>query len=86
MDTSADYGLRYQREPYTLIMFANVGDRIHDALIIVGVTDERVSRLIKNCRCPERRDMMNRIGAWADRVIAGKTEKALEYLEQIIGD
>jgi len=38
------------------------------------------------CGCEGRRDRLNALGAWARRVLAGKREQAVEYLDRIIGE
>lgn len=64
-----------------------LGDSIGSALKVVGVTDERVtSWLGRPCGCPERRARLNALGAWAHRVLTGNTDKANEYLEDILED
>lgn len=62
-----------------------LGDNIQAALAVVGVTSERVSKWIgRPCRCPERVEQLNRLGCWAVRVLKGRTENALEHLEEIM--
>ena len=63
----------------------NLGDVIHNALAILGITTERVEQWVgKPCGCIERISKLNSLGRWAVRVIAGKTERAEEFLERII--
>lgn len=64
-----------------------LGDNVEAALKTVGITSERVSAWLgRPCGCPERKRRLNNLGAWAHRVITGKTDKAEQYLEEIIGD
>lgn len=63
----------------------SLGDRIGEALALVGITDQRVSKWIgRPCRCPERRIKLNALGLWATRVLAGKTASALSHLQAIL--
>lgn len=67
-------------------MEIKLGDAISKALAAVGVTEERVSKALgRPCGCKERREKLNRLSMWALRVVQGKTEKAEEYLDEIIG-
>lgn len=62
-----------------------LGDRIGAALALLGVEEERIQRWVgKRCRCKERRERLNQLGAWAKRVIGGKIDKARNYLEEIL--
>lgn len=62
-----------------------LSERITEALGIIGITDARVSKLLgRACKCPERRETLDRLEAWAKRVVGGKIEKAREYLENIL--
>ena len=64
-----------------------LGDQVHDALQIVGVTPERVEDWLgRPCNCEEYRDKLNRISVWARRIIKGKLESATKYLEQILNE
>lgn len=66
---------------------AGLGDRVEQALTAVGITSERVSTWLgQECGCAERREKLNRFGAWVSRVLSGKTEDAEEYLDRIIDD
>lgn len=67
-------------------MSRGLGDVISEALAVIGVTDDRVSRFVgAPCGCRERREKLNALSVWARRVLAGRTERAREYLEQITG-
>ena len=63
-----------------------LGDAVHDALKLVGVTPDRVERWLgRECGgCERRRQKLNRLGAWAARVIGGRTARAKEYLEEML--
>ena len=50
-----------------------LGDAVSSALSLVGITEERVSSWLgAPCGCSERREKLNRIGAWAARVLLGE--------------
>lgn len=62
-----------------------LGDKIELALALVGITKERVTRWLgRPCRCEERKQMLNRLSSWATRIHHGNTDKAEEYLDQIL--
>jgi hypothetical protein len=62
-----------------------LGDVVHNALSFVGITPERVTAWIgRPCKCPERQEKLNELSRWAKRIVSGKTEKAKEYLEELI--
>jgi hypothetical protein len=64
-----------------------LGDRIEQALTLVGLTKERVERWIgPECGCTERQERLNALGAWAGRVLRGKVDHALLYLKGIMGE
>lgn len=68
-----------------------LGDRIEKALILVGVTKERVEKVLgRDCGCKSRQEMFNnvhyRLNVWASRILKGKTEDAAKYLEEILGE
>jgi hypothetical protein len=66
-------------------MFA-LGDKIGKALEIVGVTSERVEKWLgRPCNCEERKAKLNRLGAWVERILIGKTQNAEQYLNHIMG-
>jgi len=73
--------VRTPKSPFLL------GDAIEKALSAINITKERVEAVLgRPCGCGWRRDMLNRLSLWAARVGRGKTEKAAEYLEEIIGE
>ena len=60
-------------------------DAIEPALSAVGITPERVEKWLGvPCGCKERREKLNRLGHWARRILSGKTERAGEFLGQIL--
>lgn len=62
-----------------------LGDVIHNALAILGITTERVEKWLGSpCKCEERQAKLNTLGRWATRVIANKTERAEEFLNKIL--
>lgn len=63
-----------------------LGDEIEQAIRLLGISPERIERWIGvPCGCEERKQKLNVLGAWAWRVVQGRTEKAITYLEQILG-
>lgn len=63
-----------------------LGNTVEQALRLVGVTQQRVEYWLGTpCNCPERIAKLNQIGAWAWRIVEGRTENALHYLDLIIG-
>jgi hypothetical protein len=64
-----------------------LGDRVEQALTVVGITSERVEQWLgRPCGCAERREKLNRLGAWVSRVLNGKTDDAKQHLDRIIDD
>lgn len=64
-----------------------LGDEVEKALSIMGITKDRVeSWLGEPCNCPERREKLNSLGFWAQRVISGKIRQAKLFLGKLIGD
>lgn len=62
-----------------------IGTTIENALTMVGVTSERVERWLgKPCKCKERKEKLDALGHWAQRVLSGKVDQAKDYLERII--
>lgn len=61
-----------------------LGTLLGKALAIIGVTDDRVSRLLGGkCRCPERRQWLDELSAAASRVVAGKPD-AEKYFRELV--
>ena len=61
-----------------------LGDLLERALESVGITKDRVEGWLgRPCGCAERKEKLNRLSLWARRVLAGKTERAEEYLRGI---
>lgn len=64
-----------------------LGDAVENALSSVGITKDRVSKWLgRPCQCKERLEKLNRLGAWVSRVLSGKTDKAEEYLDQVMDE
>ena len=63
-------------------------DPITRAIEMIGREGDRVKRwMAEGCgNCADSRRKRAKIGAWASRVLQGKTEKAQEYLEKILED
>lgn len=62
-----------------------LGDSLERALTRVGITHDRVENWLgKPCGCVERKEKLNALGAWAARVMSGKTERAHEYLARLM--
>lgn len=50
-----------------------LGDMVSDALALVGVTEERVTKWLgRPCGCGGRRRKLNKLGRWARQVLAGE--------------
>jgi hypothetical protein len=63
-----------------------LGDAIHNALALVGVTPEVVSKWLgKPCGCEDRQAKLNALAAWSMRLLRGQTERAREWLDRIMG-
>lgn len=59
-----------------------LGDVISNALAVVGITEERVTKWLgKPCGCEERKQRLNAILWWASRP---KASRSKAYLEEII--
>lgn len=64
-----------------------LGDRIESALSSVGITSERIERWLgMPCNCGGRKQKLNRLDAWATRIVSGCTEKAVYYLETLLSE
>lgn len=62
-----------------------LGDCLHDTLTSFGVTPDLVERWIgKPCGCRERQEKLNALGNWLQRVMAGRTDRAREYLIELM--
>jgi hypothetical protein len=49
------------------------------------VTEQRVSAWLgRPCDCGDRRERLNALDNWARRVLVGKTERADEYLRELL--
>ena len=68
-----------------MIVDNGLGDRIEQALSIIGVTSERVSYWLgKPCQCSGRKEKLNQLGRWANRVLLGRTGDAEKYLNEML--
>ena len=64
-----------------------LGDKVESALAKIGVTEERVSKLIgMPCGCKVRKAKLNKLHRWAARVLGGRADKAEKYLDQMLED
>lgn len=65
-----------------------LGDRVHVALELVGVTEDRVARWLGgSCGgCRERKEKLNALGAWAARVARGAVADARELLRRLMDE
>lgn len=62
-----------------------LGDKVKQALDILGITHERVeSWLGRPCNCPDRQERLNQLDAIARRVIIGRVRGAIAYLDEIL--
>ncbi len=62
-----------------------LGDALEKALAAVGITSERVERLLGfPCGCKWRRDKLNALDNWARRILSGKTEDAEKHLDDLL--
>lgn len=63
-----------------------LGDAVHHALSLMGITPEGVEAWVgAPCGCDERRVKLNQLGFWAARVLAGKRDRAKEFLARMMG-
>lgn len=75
----------FQRSKGSIWISIKLGDLIESALKTVGITSERVERWLGvPCGCAARRDALNNLTNWANRVQSGKVENAEGYLEEIV--
>ena len=64
-----------------------LGDIIESALSTVGLSPQKVEQWIgQPCGCEERKQKLNALGYWANRILKGKIDKAKQYLEEIINE
>ena len=71
------------RIPYVTIM--QLGDAVHEALKLVGVTPDLVERWTgPNCGCKDRQERLNQLGRWAARVLKGSVTNAERYLKELM--
>ena len=62
-----------------------LGDRVAQALASVGVTEERVSRWVGNCRCAERRERLNALDLCARAALRDNVASAKSHLLTLLG-
>lgn len=63
------------------------GDFVEEALNKIGLSSAILGAWLgRPCNCEERRLKLNAIDAWARRVVAGRVDRAKEYLSLIVGD
>lgn len=66
---------------------SELGDRIAEALSVIGVTDERITAWLgKPCGCKERQEKLNQLHRWSIRVLRGRITKAKEYLATMLSE
>lgn len=72
-----------------------LGDAVKSALTLIGVTEERVTRLLgRPCGCGRRATKLNRLSDWAYTLLRGGTapppdgdvQRAREELDRIVGE
>lgn len=62
-----------------------LGNTVESALGIIGVTPNRVEHWLgRPCGCVERKERLNQLSAWANRICKGKVDKAKKYLASIV--
>lgn len=61
-----------------------LGDVIERALAAVGVTEDALADWLGGpCGCRERKEKLNALGAWAARVLSGRSDGARDYLDRL---
>ena len=61
-----------------------LGDLIESALSTVGITPDRVTKLIgRDCGCKKRKEWLNRITLWSKKVPTLDPEEARRHFEQM---
>lgn len=63
-----------------------LGDRVEQALNVVGISSKRVEQWLgRPCLgCKERKEKLNQLHHWVNRVLSGGVSKAEDYLDRII--
>jgi hypothetical protein len=62
-----------------------IGDRIAEALARLGINDDIISVWVgAPCGCRERQEKLNALDLWARRILAGKIDRAKEFLTHIL--
>lgn len=60
-----------------------LGDRVEQALSMIGITKERVEDWVgEECGCAERQEKLNQLGSWAHEVVMDGVQNAQSYLEK----
>lgn len=66
---------------------SKLNDRLRRALTIMEIDLERVEKWVGHLySCSEQSARLNRINAWATRVVGGDLNRAEEYLEEILSE
>jgi hypothetical protein len=61
------------------------GDRLAKALDSIGLSSQEIERWLgRPCGCAERQEKLNQLGRWVTRVLAGKTDRAKEWMTDIM--
>lgn len=61
-----------------------LGDAIESVLSAVGITPDRVSRLIgKDCGCKQRKEWLNRVTLWARQSKSLPADEAAKHFEDM---
>jgi hypothetical protein len=60
------------------------GNMITASLKAVGVTEERVAKLVGGCGCSERRRRLNSLDEWARNAIKNNAKTARSWLENLV--
>jgi hypothetical protein len=61
-----------------------LGTSVEKALILVGITKDRVEKWLGQCKCQERKEKLNLLSNWAQRAINGKIKSASQWLQHIL--
>ena len=62
-----------------------LGDLVEKALTAVGITKERVTKLLgRPCKCGQRQERLNELSWWAKRVLTGMMDNAADALDAIL--
>ena len=65
----------------------DLGTTIETALSKVGIDHDKVNRWLgRECGCRERRDKLDSLGHWAERVVRGRVAGMKQFLQQIMDE